>query len=515
MVETKHWADKYAEKIVEKKPDKEEYIVETGITPSGVVHAGNFREIITQHFVFKALKKRGEKTTYLYFWDDYDRFRKVPEGVDQSWKKYIGLPVTETPDPYKCHDSYAEHFKEEVNEELKQLNIRDLTFKSASEEYKKGTFTELIKKALENQEKIRKILNKYRKKPYGEKWIPIRVYCEECGKDTTTAEYVGGYKLKYECECGEESILNFKETPGNAKLPWRVDWPMRWTYYDVDFESSGKEHQASGGSVDTAVPICKEIFKHKPPIQPMYEFVNIKGQKEKMSSSKGNVVKINDLLEIYEPPVIQFMYTGKINKAFHIPFDEEVINIYKRFDRAEKTYFEGEDENKARRYELSMQDIPGEKPQRVPYSLCSTIAQVAESKERRKEILERTGHLEKPSEKEVEMALDRIERAGNWIEEHAPDKYIYEVKKELPEIDIDEEIADLYEEVSEKIKQGMKGKELQQFIYETAKERNLDLGEVFKTGYKLILGQEQGPRLGPYLTTFDQDFIVKRLKREN
>jgi len=515
MTETQHWADKYAERIIEKKPNKEKYTIETGITPSGIVHAGNFREILTQNLVYKSLKQKGEKATYLYFWDDYDRFRKVPKGIDQSWEQYIGLPVTETPDPWDCHESYASHFKSKVKEDIKRFNLKEITFKSASEEYKKGTFTELIKKALQSQDRIREILNQYREEPHGEEWIPIRVYCEECGKDTTTAEYISGYKLKYECECGEESILNFKNNPGNAKLPWRVDWPMRWTHYDVDFESSGKEHQASGGSVDTAVPISKEIFNQEPPIQPMYEFVSRKGQKGKMSSSEGNVIKVEELLEVYEPPVAKFMYTGKINKAFHIPFDEEVINIHKRFDRAEKAYFEDGDENEARQYELSMDKIPEEKPQRIPYGFCSTIAQVAEDEEKRKKILKRTGHLENPNEKDIERALKRIELAGNWIEEHAPDKYIYEVQEEPPEIDIDEEIAELYEETAEKIEKGLNGQELQQFIYETAKERDLDLGKVFKTGYRLILGQEQGPRLGPYLTTLEQEFIVKRLKRKN
>jgi len=516
MNESKHWADKYAEEIVEKKPDKEKYLVKSGITPSGVVHAGNFREIITQNFVHKAIKKRGEKSTYLYFWDDYDRFRKVPKGVDKSWKKYIGLPVTETPDPWECHESYAEHFKSEVNEELKRLNINELEFKSASEEYKKGTFTELIKKALENQDKIREILNRYREEPHGKEWIPIRVYCEECGKDTTESKYLGEYELEYKCDCGEKSVLNFKKNPGNAKLPWRVDWPMQWSKYDVDFESSGKEHQASGGSVDTAIPISKEIFNQEPPIQPMYEFISIKGQKEKMSSSKGNVIRIKELLEVYEPNVALYLYTTKINKAFEIAFDEEIINIYNRFDRAEKSYFEDGDENEARRYELSMKEIPEQQPQRIPFGFCSTIAQVTKDKEKRKNILKRTGHLKNPSEKDIELALKRIELAGNWIEKYASEKYKYKIKEKIPKSveDINEEILKIYEKAAEEIKKGKNGQEIQQFIYETAKEKEIPIGKTFKAGYQLILGKKQGPRLGPFLATLEENFVVKRLKRK-
>ncbi|MFW5902644.1 MAG: lysine--tRNA ligase [archaeon] len=516
MTKTTHWADKYAEKIIEKKPDKKEYTIEAAITPSGVVHAGNFREIITQYLVHKSLKEKGEKSRYIYFWDDYDRFRKVPKGIDQSWEKYIGLPVSETPDPWECHDSYAEHFKNEVIEEIGEMDLGEMDFKSASEEYKEGTFTELIRKALENKEEIREIINRYREEPHGKEWIPIRVYCEKCGKDTTTAEYIGEYKLKYRCECGEESVVDFKEKPGSAKLPWRIDWPMRWKHYDVDFESSGKEHQASGGSVDTAIPISKQVFNQEPPIQPMYEFISIKGQKEKMSSSKGNVVRIKDLLEIYESGVILYLYTSKINKAFDIAFDEEIINIYNRFDRAEKAYFEDGDENEARRYELSVREVPKKQPQRIPFGFCSTIAQVAEDEERRKKILERTGHLENPSEKNIELALKRIELAGNWIDKYASNKYKYKIQKEMPEEakEIDEKILEIYEKAATEIEKGKNGQEIQQFIYEAAKEKEIPIGKTFQAGYKLILGKKQGPRLGPFLATLNEEFVLKRLRRK-
>jgi len=41
---TKHWADQTAEKIIEVWGDKDLYTCASGITPSGTVHVGNFRE---------------------------------------------------------------------------------------------------------------------------------------------------------------------------------------------------------------------------------------------------------------------------------------------------------------------------------------------------------------------------------------------------------------------------------------------------------------------------------------
>src|SRR3989344_2667284 len=56
-----HWTDVAAENVIREKGDKTSYTVAAGITPSGVVHIGNFREIITVDLVKRALEKRGKK----------------------------------------------------------------------------------------------------------------------------------------------------------------------------------------------------------------------------------------------------------------------------------------------------------------------------------------------------------------------------------------------------------------------------------------------------------------------
>ncbi|MCK4429432.1 MAG: lysine--tRNA ligase, partial [Candidatus Aenigmarchaeota archaeon] len=66
-----HWADGFAKEVIEKK-DKGEFIVESGITPSGVVHIGNARELMTQYFVYKSILKSGMKAKFIYIWDDFD-----------------------------------------------------------------------------------------------------------------------------------------------------------------------------------------------------------------------------------------------------------------------------------------------------------------------------------------------------------------------------------------------------------------------------------------------------------
>ena len=41
------WAEKLADEVIRRNPDKEEYVCAAGISPSGSVHIGNFRDIAT------------------------------------------------------------------------------------------------------------------------------------------------------------------------------------------------------------------------------------------------------------------------------------------------------------------------------------------------------------------------------------------------------------------------------------------------------------------------------------
>ena len=57
-----HWAERIADEIIRKKPDKEQYVCAAGISPSGSIHIGNFRDIETALFVCKALIKKRKKS---------------------------------------------------------------------------------------------------------------------------------------------------------------------------------------------------------------------------------------------------------------------------------------------------------------------------------------------------------------------------------------------------------------------------------------------------------------------
>ncbi|WP_414837320.1 lysine--tRNA ligase [Candidatus Nanosalina sp. VS9-1] len=512
------WSDQLAYGVKRKFEDQDTYVCASGISPSGHVHIGNFREIITTDFVVKSLQYYDEDTRFIYSWDDYDRFRKVPDNVPDEFEKYIGLPLSKVPDPEGCHESYAEHFEARLEEQLEDMHM-DIEFIRQSKMFQKGEYADLIKKAMNNREKIKDILDQYRQEPLEEDWQPLRVYCKECGKDFTEInDYDGEYTVEYNCnECEEAFEINFKEED-SVKPPWRVDWPMRWFYENVSFEPGGKDHSAAGSSRDTGKQIIEEVYDAEAPVYQMYDFVRPKGSDKKISSSSGeNVLTLDDMKEIYSPEMIRFLFSQtKPKKVINLAFDEEIIQIYDRFDRFEENYFgEGLDNEKKQRhqervYELAMVELPDERPLRVPFKHAAFVAQTVPEDEWRSkglESLRRTGHVpEDISEDEEQQVIDRLRRAKNWAREYAPEDYVYRINERPPEDFTDEEVETL-----NLIQEALGNQdfedadELDGELWNVQDASPLEAGDFFEASYRAILGRESGPRLSTLIMSIGQE----------
>jgi len=338
-----HWASKIAQGLIEKYPDKETFVCASGISPSGSVHIGNFREVVTTYFVVKALQDLGKKTRFIFSWDNYDRFRKVPKNIDSSFEKYIGMPYSEIPDPYGCHQSYAEHFQGEFEEALRSFGI-EAQFIYQSNEYKAGRYNGEILHALEKRKEIYDILMEFKtQEPCEEErnnFYPITLYCKACKKDDTTIEGFdqSNKTITYRCQCGNHGMVNIPQAD-NIKLNWKIDWPMRWRAEDVVFEPGGRDHSAETGSYNVSKQIAKRIFNYKAPEYAAYEFIGIKGSNGKMSSSQGNTITPRELLKIYLPQVILFIFSRyRPEAAFNIGLDEDVIRNYAEYERFREAY---------------------------------------------------------------------------------------------------------------------------------------------------------------------------------
>ena len=42
-----HWSEEIAQRLIDRNPQKEEYVCAAGISPSGSIHIGNFRDVVT------------------------------------------------------------------------------------------------------------------------------------------------------------------------------------------------------------------------------------------------------------------------------------------------------------------------------------------------------------------------------------------------------------------------------------------------------------------------------------
>lgn len=523
------WSDQLADDVIQAFPDEDVYVCASGISPSGPVHIGNFREIITTDLVVKSLQDKGKEVRFIYSWDDFDRFRKVPQGVPEDFDEHIGKPLSVVPDPDGCHDSYAEHFESQLEEEIRPLHM-DIEFIRQHEMFENTAYADLIKQAMNQRKTIIEILNEYRNEPLDEDWWPLRVYCTTCGKDfASIQDYDGEYTVTYHCEaCGDTFELNFAEED-SVKPPWRVDWPMRWKYESVAFEPGGKDHSAPGSSRDTGKKIVEAVYSRDAPVYQMYEFVNLKGRDGKMSSSSGDVLTPGELLQVYTPALLRFLFAEtKPTRDFSIALDEDIVTIYNRFDEIEHAYFnpdeldnERKQEHWRRVYELSIVDVPEDHPVRIAFDHAAFVAQTIPREQWQTDgitALKSTGHIVgKLSEEQKQMVLDRLDRALNWAREYAPDEYVYRFNAEVPGEVVDDlselQMADMKRLRTLLAENDYDSKEdLENDLFEIAREGDAGVGDFFSAAYRCLLSRKQGPRLADFILTRGQDEILRVLK---
>ncbi len=331
----------------------------SGISPSGPIHLGNLREFLTVHFVAEEIRRRGVNVRHLHSWDDYDRFRKVPAGVDEAWSEHIGRPLSAVPDPTGEFSSWAERYKAPLRAALAELGC-EMVEVDQTEMYRTGGYRAQILTAIGKRDEIEAVMSRYRTKkaaPVGGDVapaaddegpdddeghgatedlarFPYKPYCRGCGRDTVTLTSYDDETtdLAYTCEvCGESYVTNVA-TQDEGKLVWKVDWPMRWTFEGVHFEPGGVDHASPGSSYTVGKDLVGPVFGGTAPSFVGYSFVGVAGM-AKMSSSKGGVPTAADALRILEAPILRWLYVRRQPKqAFNVDFGQEVLRLYDEWD---------------------------------------------------------------------------------------------------------------------------------------------------------------------------------------
>ena len=513
--ESLFWADQASRKIIQEKGNKKKYVIASGITPSGVIHIGNFREVITTDIVGRALKKIGKEVRFIYSWDDYDVFRKVPANMPKKdiLNKHLREPITLVPDVFECHKNYAEHNKNIFEKTLPLLDIEP-EFISQVKMYENCKYAGGIKKALEETKVIKQILNQYRKQPLDEKWLPVSIFCEKCNKDTVNKiEYLGDYKLKYSCNCGFEDEFDFRKK-GIVKLKWRIDWPMRWNYEKVDFEPAGKDHYAAGGTRITGREIAKLVYNYEAPTDLIYEWIKIKGGKQ-FHSSTGVATTLNEVLEIYEPAIIRYLFAGsRPNTEFAISFDLDVLKLYEDFDKCERIYYGKEKSDNKKELEQQkriyvMSSIKLSKKMLFQPSLrhLTTIIQLYKDFNKVKEYYKLKNKLD------IERLKLRYNCAKNWLEKYAPEDFKFELQEEIPkEIQLTEKQREALHEIASVLDKKWDENTLYEEFYNIYKRIGITPKELFEAGYKVLLNKTKGPKLAGFILIIGKEKVKKMFK---
>ncbi|KAA9399052.1 lysine--tRNA ligase [Haloarcula sp. CBA1130] len=527
------WADSVADAIEARDPD-EPVVIKGGVSPSGVPHIGHFNEIMRGYYVAEALRDRGHEVRQVFTADDKDRLRAVPRQLaDLDWNvvglgevdagalgRNLGKPYTDIPDPFGCCDSYGAHFTTLLRKSAELVGV-DVEFVSNTELYADGEFEPVTRRVLERADRARDVLAEYQNK-VDDDYVPFLPQCEECGKLTegVTSVDLDAGELTYVCEdveagdqtiegCGHEGTASLRD----GKLPWRFEWPAQWEILGVDFEPFGKDH--AEGSWPSGEDVAENVLDIQPPVPMVYEWFTLDG--EPLSSSSGNVITVDEVLDILEPEVFKYFFVKDPRKQRDFSI-ENVDQLVDEFDRFERRYFGEADGSKdemelAERAYPMVVDEPREQRVRIPYTFAAVLG-MTDDPELREEIARREGHIpDDAPEWAVEGALARVERAQEWAS-LTNNEFNYELKRaEIPDVSFDDATAAALDELADFIAEGHDGEAIQAEIYETAKRNDIDIGEFFSAGYRLLFDDTEGPQLGTFVAKLDREFVVERFRR--
>jgi lysyl-tRNA synthetase, class I len=492
------WVDKF----VAKRKGKE--WVNDAWTPSGIVHMGGLKGPVIHDVIFKALKEQGIDAKYTFGFDDFDPIDGLPANLQESHGKYMGVPVFLAPSP-DGKGSFAEFFGNKMRTMFKELGIEAEIY-LGSENYKNGVYNEGIRIMLDNVTKVRKVYEDMYKNPVKDSWYPLQVICPQCRKlGTTKVTDWDGKEVTYTCMpdlvtwakgCGSTGKLS--PFDGNAKMPWKPEWSVKWYAFKVSIECSGKDHMSAGGSFEVAANILKEVFKQEPPTAFAYEFFLWNGKK--MSSSKGLGLTGDELLEVLPPQVARFlMIKTEPNRAVEFnPKETEIIpKLYDEYQKAADAYFNKTDEDLARAFELS-QIGEVQKPPTARFSILAQWVQMPNMQEKIKE-----------EGLEAWAVYARV-----WIEKYAPESAKFLVQKDLPEAaaSLSDKQKELLHKIASELNKDLDAEEFQTQIYELGKALGLNGKETFAAIYKALIGKDHGPKAAWLILSLDKEFIKKRFR---
>ena len=305
----------------------------------------------------------------------------------------------------------------------------------------------------------------------------------------------------------------------SAKLPWRIDWPMRWAFEKVDFEPAGKDHHSEGGSFDTAKKIVA-VFGGEAPVTFQYDFISIKGRGGKISSSGGEVIGLDDVLEVYTPEVTRYLFAGtRPNTEFAVSFDLDVLKIYEDYESCERLYFtqnptpkeQSKKAKSGRIYELSqVKEVPSECPYQIPIRhLCNLLQIHGGSTDA---VLRSLKDLKPAQEARLRQ---KCECARNWISKFAPEEFRFSLRPAgSPKPAAENGLAAVMDDVRNLVDKQMDACDEKTFgeaVYASMQKHGVASADFFTLMYQTLIGKDKGPRLINFMYAIGRERLLSLL----
>lgn len=490
-----------------KTPTKGFVLFETGYGPSGLPHIGTFGEVVRTCFVRFAFQQLyPEIPTKLFcISDDIDGMRKIPENIPNKdlLLPHLKKPLTKVPDPFQTQQSYGHHMNSRLRSFLDSFAF-EYEFISATEQYEDGSYNQTMLKVLEKYDAIMKLmlptLGEERQRTYS----PFMPICNKTGivlEEGVIATHPQKGTITYRNALGEE--VETEVTNGKCKLQWKIDFGARWHTFGVDYEIFGKDHLANE-------PIYKkvcEILGTKAPVNYCYElFLGEDGAK--ISKSKGNGISVEQWLESAPAESLAlFMFQKpKTAKKLYFQCIPKAVDEYIAFVHSHHKNAEGKFENPV--HYIHYGDVPNFNLEGISYSLILNLSSVCNPED--DDILwgfiqKYAPHLHKGKYQFLdEMVARSINYYKTYIKPNKkfaePTQQEGELLKKLHDYCITTQETDV--------------NAIQNAVYKIAKDVEFDMKQWFSCIYKVLLGQEQGPRVGSFIGLYGAKNMAKLIEEK-
>lgn len=535
------WAQERADAVVARH--RAPYVISDEKTPSGKIHVGALRGVLLHDAVARTLKKRGHQVKYIYGFDDFDPFDKIPVYLDQQlYEPYLGKPISDIPAPdqtgkpaageINSEHNYGRFYADEFGRIYRDLGV-DSETRRTSELYREGKFNQAIEIVLNEREKVAQAYQTviaHRSADRAQKEVaplfPLNVICAKCGKvSTTQITNWDGKKVSYQClkdliawtsGCGYQGQT--EPFDGKAKMPWKVEWAAKWFIWQTDLEGAGKDHCTKGGSREVAIEIFRRVFaphlessyQNGPEGLP-YEWFQLEGAK--MSTSRGFGITATQIANQIPANILRFaILKTKPKSAVNFNADpENLLNLYNDYDRYLEVFWQNPEGNEGQVIEISRLDLKQESPKFVmKFSKLIYIIQMFHLDPIALAVKEKGSELTEAERQDLES---RILAAQKWLES-APEQYQLKIQERLADLALDnhqkeflQAVLDLYQ-----TQDSWQGDQLQKALFDLKNKLKIDAQIAFTTIYLVFLNRTSGPQAGLMLASLKRDFVIKRLQ---